>query len=352
MYKSYDLFLAMGVGWAIYGIIIIITGRKNLGTSKIWATSILICFTIIILDHLIKPSFNSFKLNPLLELSRNTYYLIGPLIFFYSSSIVKNKKTKFVSIVIHFLPFIIWVIFTIILEDKLIGFRRFNSVGVMSALRVKGSFLSVILYGLFVMNMLFKHRRIVDEFYSRKSVLHSLSWLFLLTIFVVLLSFITFFYPFKNPLQLLTVFPVLFVFFFPLFAKDQGKSNNVKQDKYKKSSLDSSVVNETFRKLELMMNHKKLFLNPEVTIEDISNSLNVSKHNLSQVINRKSGSNFYTYINMYRVNAFKQAVKDKKYPDYTLVAIAFECGFSSSSSFYSIFKKFTGMPPKAYINSL
>ena len=57
---------------------------------------------------------------------------------------------------------------------------------------------------------------------------------------------------------------------------------------------------------------------------------------------------FIDYINSYRVEAFKQRIKNKELNNYTMVAIAENCGFKSSSAFYAAFKKLTGVTPKQY----
>ncbi len=99
------------------------------------------------------------------------------------------------------------------------------------------------------------------------------------------------------------------------------------------------------------MEEKKVFLNSELTIDELSNVMGVNKHHLSQVINSTTGSNFFHFVNKYRVLEFQQVLKENRYPNYSLTGAALECGFNSSSSFYSIFKKYTGMTPKQYISS-
>jgi len=61
--------------------------------------------------------------------------------------------------------------------------------------------------------------------------------------------------------------------------------------------------------------------------------------------------NFYSLVNSYRLNAFLKALDENLYPGFTILAIAGECGFNSSSAFYTFFKKATGQTPKQYLKN-
>nr|WP_246440606.1 helix-turn-helix domain-containing protein [Rhabdobacter roseus] len=73
-------------------------------------------------------------------------------------------------------------------------------------------------------------------------------------------------------------------------------------------------------------------------------------HHLSQVINEKEQKNFYDLINGWRIEEFLKEVKSEKNKKYTLLAIAYDCGFNSKASFNRNFKKYTGKTPTEYLN--
>jgi len=83
----------------------------------------------------------------------------------------------------------------------------------------------------------------------------------------------------------------------------------------------------------------------------MAQSLNLSTNHLSQIINEKLEMNFFDFINEYRVNEVKDRLSDPKYKHYTLLAIAFDSGFNSKSSFNSIFKQYTGLTPSEFQKS-
>lgn len=118
-----------------------------------------------------------------------------------------------------------------------------------------------------------------------------------------------------------------------------------------KSELDTPVnqVNEQLLKklLDYMVTHKP-FHDPELTLTALASQLEISRNQLSELINTGTGGNFYDFINKYRVDEVKKLIENPKFKDYTILAIALEAGFNSKSTFNSIFKKFTGATPSEY----
>jgi len=120
------------------------------------------------------------------------------------------------------------------------------------------------------------------------------------------------------------------------------------RDKYEKSNLrDEDIIRLKDELLEIMRT-KKLFLKNDLTLGNLADELGITNHNLSEVISKAFNKNFYDLINTYRVEEFKELVKNPDYSHYSLLAVAFESGFSSKSSFNTIFKKFTETTPSEY----
>lgn len=103
------------------------------------------------------------------------------------------------------------------------------------------------------------------------------------------------------------------------------------------------------KKVEVIMQTEKLYLNPELTLSTLSENLNTHNSLLSNVINTGFQKNFNDFVNAYRVADFQEKVKDPKLSHYTLLALAYECGFNSKSTFNRAVKKATGELPSAFI---
>jgi len=100
------------------------------------------------------------------------------------------------------------------------------------------------------------------------------------------------------------------------------------------------------------MNLSRPYLNPDLTLPQLATEIGISTHLLSQVINEHFKLNFFDFINQYRVEAFKEKIVNSKYGNYSILGIALECGFNSKSAFNRIFKKYTGLTPSQYKESI
>ncbi|MBP4138596.1 helix-turn-helix domain-containing protein [Flavobacterium geliluteum] len=125
-----------------------------------------------------------------------------------------------------------------------------------------------------------------------------------------------------------------------------------KPSKYLKSGLNQEAAFEIYEVLKTRMTKEQLYVNSELTLVELAQILDVYPNNLSQVINTFEQKNFYDYINTKRVELFLKLVAIPENKKYTILSLAFECGFNSKSSFNKYFKKVTNMTPSEYLNLL
>ncbi len=138
-----------------------------------------------------------------------------------------------------------------------------------------------------------------------------------------------------------------------LFEDDSTfNKQNLKPIKYEKSGLSEEMALEIHNSLTVQMDELKLYTNPDITLVELSQVLKVPSNYLSQVINTYENKNFYDYINTKRINLFLDLIKKDESKKYTILSIAFDCGFNSKSSFNKYFKKTTDLTPSEYIKSL
>lgn len=123
----------------------------------------------------------------------------------------------------------------------------------------------------------------------------------------------------------------------------------VTKKKYAKSGLNEVAAKDLHLQLQHVMCTGKLFTEPELSLADLAGRLSVHPNYLSQVINEAEGVSFYDYINSLRVEEFKRLVSLPENHKYTLLALAYDCGFNSKSAFNRFFKKETGLSPSAYV---
>jgi len=116
------------------------------------------------------------------------------------------------------------------------------------------------------------------------------------------------------------------------------------------SDEEIAIPNESdlteFNILKEKIAQEKLYTNPDLNLRSLAIDLDIKEKELSRIINTQT--NFYQLINSFRVAEFKKLTQSPKAAQLSLLGLAHEAGFSSKSTFYSVFKKLEGMTPKQY----
>ncbi|MEB3346214.1 AraC family transcriptional regulator [Aquimarina gracilis] len=122
--------------------------------------------------------------------------------------------------------------------------------------------------------------------------------------------------------------------------------------KYKTSPLSETRSMEIQQQIQSFFDKDQKFLNPNLKIIDLSRTIDVPSHHISQVLNENMNSSFYEILNQYRIEKAKEMLQSGALQKLSIQAIGEECGFSSKTSFYRAFKKVTSMTPTQYIETL
>tara|TARA_R110002050_G_scaffold24083_3_gene64334 strand:- start:112376 stop:113413 length:1038 start_codon:yes stop_codon:yes gene_type:complete len=122
--------------------------------------------------------------------------------------------------------------------------------------------------------------------------------------------------------------------------------------KYKKSSLSIQDSENIKSKLLELMEKDKIFTDSKLSIQKISDTLDIPRQYISEVLNNYMETNFQDFINGYRIELFIEAIQKKEYEHFSLLGIAKNVGFNSKTSFYASFKKLKKMTPSEYKEAL
>lgn len=311
--------------------------------------------------------------------------LIGPFMLFYIKELTTHSVKFSFKDLLHLIPFFLF--FLISLPVYFHGESSFYSM-----LLFRNSMLfSTTAWILILVQYGFYFRRILSftEIYRRKTETEfsntekiRLSWVnsFLavfLAVFIVLVFVLGILIHQNNPVHInkivaftltISIFVLGFKGFFQIDPFDELSSAENYQAKFeliqapvqlsnKNGTLDLELPGgnspyesnpELTEKILLYMQESKPFLKEDITLTGLAKELNLTRNQLSQVINTNFGDNFYNFINKYRVEEVKKYISDRSNDNYTFLAMAFQAGFPSKSSFNKIFKEFTGLTPTEF----
>ncbi|WP_430614526.1 helix-turn-helix transcriptional regulator [Flavobacterium sp. JP2137] len=117
--------------------------------------------------------------------------------------------------------------------------------------------------------------------------------------------------------------------------------------KYEKSRISADEGAEYLSRLEKAMEVDQLYLDSELTIDNLAKQLKMTKHHLTQVFTVVLDSNFNKHINQYRINHASSLLKDRNNTS-SIGDIGTACGFNSRTSFFRVFKLHFGVSPADY----
>ncbi len=352
----------------------------------------LLVFYIHFTDKYIEfPYFLGFEIPlPLLQ---------GPFLYLYTSSLTNQNNNRKAN-VFHFIPCIITYLllipfFTLSFTKKIYVYQN-EGLGYEQLIAVifYAIIFSGIIYALLSLKKLYRHKKNIETQFSYTEKIN-LAWLRYLIIGISIIWLVAIFSDDKYIFATVVLY-ILFIGYFgikqvgiftynqsnveslvpvvistietenvhiisslneataikPIPITDTIPEPNFEKNKYVKSGLNDSLVESIHKQLTALMQNEKLSKNPELTLFEIAQKLNVHPNSLSQVINSKEQRNFYDYVNSQRVEEFKQMAILSENHKFTMLALAHECGFNSKTSFNRNFKKVTGLSPTEYLKQV
>jgi AraC-like DNA-binding protein len=125
-----------------------------------------------------------------------------------------------------------------------------------------------------------------------------------------------------------------------------------KKHEPRKNIILKETEEQILNKLKRFENSKR-FINKDISLAVLAGQLDSNTKYLSEIINTHYNVNFNTYINKLRINYIIDKLKtDPNFINYKISYLAENCGFSSHSSFATVFKSITGISPVKFIELL
>jgi AraC-like DNA-binding protein len=355
----------VGIAQAVFLFFILWKKKENRFANKFLAITMLV-FALDLLGGVAYLSGFIEHIPWVLGLNNSFPYLYGPLIYLYVIFLIHKQESFSNYNYLHFIPFLLFHIYGIFFfyfegADYQLSLIQFNSVPPWH-IKLIGMLIPVsgVTYiFLTVLQVLKYNRNIKNSFSNIENI--DLSWLIYLVIgtvliwVVVLLSYLLNFVfgeGFQaNFLIYIAISIFLYTFAFKSYKQPEIKRDSVEKDHrkaYEKSGLTDDRASELLNKIIDFMKTEKPYLNDKLNLTQLADQLEISSHNISEVINTKLNQNFYDFINSYRVHEVKNRIEADKNSTYSILAHGYDAGFTSKSAYYSAFKKFTRRTPAQY----
>lgn len=290
--------------------------------------------------------------------------LYGPMLFLYVSKLTLSKADLMSSDLIHFFPFLLFF-FLLVLSD---GERS-----LLTKLLAGTSVLSGISYCIVCFILVNNHQNNITNTFSNIEKIN-LAWvnrlviclLFIWTGVFILVTLNRFLHVEMSLNWFFTTIP-LFIFYIGYYGikqrviysteekvpgrvhlTDFRKAKKLNENSYVKSGLLPDRMRSIHEQLTKSMQNDQLYLDPELSLPELSERVNIPAHHITQSLNEYARINYHDFVNGFRVEAFKNKIDSGEAEKFSLLGIAFDCGFNSKSSFNRIFKNLTGISPSGY----
>lgn len=372
LFNFHDVILIMtAMQCLFFGILISVTNTQRL-KSTFFLAAFLFAHAMIPINELIMwgTEFKAFiraSLPSIYFIPTIAYYLDGPFLLLCINYLVfRDFRLKKIHL-LHLLPFTAFVVLMWFMFFSQSHAQRTYMIGtesfVYSAHYVSMEFLSKcvrVAYALACFVLISRYKNLLRDNLSNLVTIH-ITWLrALVTGFLGVMILETILVGTKvlnldpslfttlgltgNYLSFVLVNLLVFtaIRHFWIFEKVSDEENDEKP-------IDEKFVNpEMAQNLDAAIRANKIYLDPDLTLDTLAESVSIAPRDLSMLINRHFGINFYEFVNRYRIEEAKHMLTLVGAKHTTITDIYLAVGFNSKSVFYTFFKKFEGMTPSQY----
>ena len=357
----------------LFVALFLIFHKKGKRSNNLLLGLVFLLFAISLGDFAIRISKIELA-NPVIHLiDDGFFFLYGPLIYLYVRGVVFVDSKLRAKDLLHMIPYTIYLVYLaynfIFLDHEQQAFIASQIDNADLPVWIYFAGISIYIYTFVYLwlsgRTVSTYRRIIKNKFSSLHEIN-LNWLrFIIQSFaaITIIAMIHNVIPVLGNrffLYISLIFLLIFTFFFInrvlLKALNQsaifaGIEMGEAREKYAGSGLSKEEIDLHYKQLQDLLEKEKIYLDPDLSLQDLAGKLQTSSKVLSQVINQRSDYSFFDFINSYRCEEVKRLISASD-PKVTILEIMYEAGFNSKSSFNKEFKKLIGVTPTAYRKSL
>jgi len=330
--------------------------------------------SIFIVDFAFYNSHLSYLYPHTFLISTSVALLYGPLLYFYFKRINQQYKFKVLD-VLHLLPFVLGLFVLVPFymqsaEEKLKFMFDLSTAYSRRDFFIYGFLLkltSYIFYG-FLIGIVYFNKQNKQSFNGDHTIIkwkRNIYYIHILYVIFYLFYGISVGQIFKFDSDVLSHTQVLAMSLMVLYIAQMAylnpkvfdyKSFNLVDGfgltKYLKSGLTPSLSEELKEELITLFTVDKIYRESDLNLESLSERLNTTRHNTSQIINEHFNMNFFELINKFRIDEAINLLIEDKNGNLNIIDIAYEVGYNNKVTFNKAFKKSTSLTPTQYIDSI
>ncbi|QEY18293.1 AraC family transcriptional regulator [Cellvibrio sp. KY-GH-1] len=112
--------------------------------------------------------------------------------------------------------------------------------------------------------------------------------------------------------------------------------------------VQPSKMDHKVEVIEKAIHEDKLYLENNINLERFAEQIGLKPRDVSAILKMHYQSNFFEFINRYRVEEAKRLLISPDYKDETILEIIYKSGFNSPSAFHRFFKRMVGITPTEF----
>lgn len=340
----------VGLGQALILASLLWCSSSKWRTSNRFLALVLLSFAIVIINTILrlsiyKTSFQEYEL-----FANACVMLIAPSLFLYMKSRFKERNSA--KTYLHYLPFFCYSSVLVVLLA--LGSSYKASIYHWQDLGLIFFHLQFAVYIYFTFRLMMRLSKVDSSKEAAKD--STLSWMKRLFFaigsawFLALTFFLVeaFFHLLPDLLTLNV--SLIFVFIVGQLAYKSYHLPNqfIHSAVVPQSDLSNNIQLEFEQKLRTALAEEKLYLDPNLNMHDLAKQCQLPTRQLSQYLNQYKQSNFFDYVNAFRVEHLKNLLASAESSQYTINALVEQSGFRSISTAYSAFKKRVGKTPAQF----
>ncbi len=360
---AFVYFCAALIGF--YFMVVINFVKNSNKKTKLFIGGFIGCHALFIFEFVLFMTNLQYRFPHSYRVSSIVALLFGPLLFLYFKSIIEKEKLNRID-ALHFLPGLLFLIMSLPLyfsnsHEKLeliLGVNPLKKTydGIVFVAKV----VSLCVYAFFISSLLFgekglfkqegeigKWKRNIFILYIAYTVLYII---YGLSVFNVLGIWSSVIYNIQIGLMSITVVYIAHMAYVqPAILRKYNENYLI--EKYQKSGLTNALSEELKESLVKLFIEDKVYKESNISLEILSNKLNTTRHNTSQIINEHFNMNFFELINKFRIKEAVNMFDDDVKGNLNIIDVAYEVGYNNKVTFNKAFKKEMSVTPSEYIQS-